>query len=384
MKVMIVGPVFPYRGGIAHYTTLLTRALERHNHSVQVVSFRRQYPGWLYPGKTDKDTSTQPLLVSASYPLDPLYPWTWITTVQSIQSQSPELVLIQWWTTFWAPALSLIAFLLRRKNILVAFDIHNVIPHEARPWDVWLARMALHQGQAFIVHAPHQKDRLVSIISDANIKSVPIPAFPRFSQQNITKAEARLRLNLHTELPILLFFGIVRPYKGLKYLIDAQACLRERGRPVFLVVAGEFWEDKNIYLEQIDKLNLAELVRIEDRYVPNEEADLLFCASDVLVAPYTGGTQSAVARLAMGYGLPTIVTDKIAADLLVENQGHMKVVPAGHVHALAEAIETLLTNPPQPWLTNVRYPDEWQHLIEVLKDISQMGIHMDQSPWNVA
>jgi glycosyltransferase involved in cell wall biosynthesis len=171
----------------------------------------------------------------------------------------------------------------------------------------------------------------------------------------------------------LLFFGIVRPYKGLKYLIDAQACLRERGRPVFLVVAGEFWDDKNIYLKQVDKLNLAELVRIEDHYVPNEEADLLFCASDVLVAPYTGGTQSAVARLAMGYSLPLIVTEKIAADIQDADQSFIKVVPASHAQALAEAIEAVLANLQTPLITISPDQDDWKRMINVLEEIRRIN-----------
>ncbi|TLM99460.1 hypothetical protein FDZ73_21815 [bacterium] len=143
MKIVLVGPVYPYRGGIAHYTTMLAKTLQDAGHDVKVISFKRQYPKWLYPGQSDRDPSGEPLTVPASYPLDPLYPWTWTRTVSSICRDKPDMVLFQWWTTFWAPAFAVVAAMLKRRRIRVGFLIHNVIPHEARPWDKILAKMAL-------------------------------------------------------------------------------------------------------------------------------------------------------------------------------------------------------------------------------------------------
>lgn len=341
MKAVLVGPVYPYRGGIAHYTTMLYRALREHGHDVLMVSFKRQYPRCLYPGKSDRDPSRTALHVNAEYLLDPLYPWTWWQTVRRIVQFKPDTVVIQWWTTFWAPAFAALAYLLRRKGLLILFLVHNVLPHEARPWDVWLVRMVLSQGQAFIVQTAEEKRRLLSFVPSASVTICHHPIYDMFSNQHIPKEEAKRRLNLPADVPVVLFFGIVRPYKGLKYLVDAVALLRDWGKVVYLVVAGEFWQDKTAYLQQIARLNLSEWVRLEDRYIPNEEVGLFFSAADVFAAPYVGGTQSGAVGMALGWGVPIVVTEELARGL-PNGTFSVRVVQAGDSRRLALEIQNVL------------------------------------------
>jgi glycosyltransferase involved in cell wall biosynthesis len=163
MKICIVGPVYPYRGGIAHYTSRLAQALERHGHAIQVISFRRQYPALLYPGKTDKDPSSDAIRVPAQYILDPLYPWTWWQAAKLISGAKPDMALFQWWSTFWAPAYFGVAR--RLSPVPVAFLIHNVLPHESKPWDASLARLALGQGRGFIVQTARERERLQQLVA---------------------------------------------------------------------------------------------------------------------------------------------------------------------------------------------------------------------------
>ena len=144
MKISMIGPVYPYRGGIAHYTALLAQALLQSGHDLQMISFERQYPAFLYPGESDKDPSANAIHIPARYLLDPLYPWTWQRAVREIRAAGPQLVLFHWWSTFWGPAYAALSHTLRRSTPVV-FLIHNVFPHEIKPWDRGLASLALGQ-----------------------------------------------------------------------------------------------------------------------------------------------------------------------------------------------------------------------------------------------
>jgi glycosyltransferase involved in cell wall biosynthesis len=380
MKVTLIGPVYPYRGGIAHYNASLAQALANAGHTVRLISFRRQYPSRLYPGESDKDPSVEPLSFPADFILDPLYPWTWLHAARAIGRDRPDLVVFHWWTTFWAPAFTSLAWLIRRK-VKVAFLIHNVLPHEAKTWDQWMARATLHQGQAFIVQAPHERARLSALIPRASlVVDSPHPAYLPFQKQPLSKNSARQQLGLATGRPVLLFFGIVRPYKGLKFLIDALALVQQ---PVHLVIAGEFWEDVTVYRQQIESLDLSEKITLLNRYIPNEEAHQLFSAADGLVAPYIGGTQSGAAGLALGYGLPMIITDRVAAGLPAgtstgqtadkadQSSGYAHVVPAADPSALAQAIDTLITRLPTLPTAPLPAAGDWSRLVKVIEGIGQ-------------
>ncbi|MDP1547596.1 MAG: glycosyltransferase [Anaerolineales bacterium] len=345
MKFVLVGPVYPYRGGIAHYTTMLAQTLAKRGSQFHVVSFRRQYPRWLYPGKSDRDPSQKPLRVNAEYLLDPLYLWTWWQTARRIAEWKPDVAIFQWWTTFWAPAFAVLAFLLRRQGVKVMFVIHNVMPHEPRIWDRWLARLALGQGHSFLVQTGREKERLLSILPQAQTTMSPLPIYDMFAGQRIPIAKAKQRLGLPADEPVALFFGIIRPYKGLRFAIQAIAELHARDKVVNLLVAGEFWEDVTVYMQLIEQLGLSAQVKIDNRYIPDEEVGLYFSAADVFVASYIGGTQSAAVKMALGFGLPVVISKSLSsADLADETAHRLYWVDPTDVVALADAIECCLSS----------------------------------------
>lgn len=367
MKIVVIGPVYPYRGGIAHHTTLLARALSE-RHDVLVVSFRRLYPRWLYPGASDQDPSTSPLSVPAEFLLDPLAPWTWWQAAQRIAAFQPARVILPWWTTFLAPMTAGLVFALRRAAVDVCFLIHNVLPHEPRGWDLRLARLALRGGRAFIVHSVREKARLQSLIPEACIQYTPHPRYAVFGEGLLPQAEARQRLGLPLDRVVVLFFGIVRAYKGLHILLPALA--RLPGPRPYLLVAGEFWEDKTQYLAQIQQLELASDVRLHDGYIPNEDLSLYFSAADIFVAPYVGGTQSGAVQMALGFGLPLVVSDHIAASMSPVDRERATVVPTGNVEALAKALaDCSRAVPPR----DLAHPPEarWSELVTAIESVSQ-------------
>jgi len=366
LRITIIGPVYPYRGGIAHYTTQLSRTFGSSGHQVQVISFRRQYPSWLYPGISDQDPSQDPQRVSALYTLDPIYPWTWTGTANIVARYQPDAVIIQWWTTFWSPAYWVCANIFRRKGFKVVFLIHNVFPHESRPWDALLTSRTLSQGDAYLVHTEHQKELLLSLLPKAVVNMYPMPAYNLFSSRCTDREEAKKLFGISPKTQVLLFFGIIRPYKGLKYALEALAQVREKVPDIHLIVAGEFWEEVDLYRGIIERLDLEDQVTIENRYIPDEEVGFLFSAADVFIAPYVDGTQSASVKVALGFELPMVTTDPIADELLINNPIAL-IVPPGNSQALADAIVKLLLTP-VPFKAYREQPSiSWEKLVQNLE-----------------
>lgn len=372
MRVVLIGPVYPYRGGIAHYTAMLARALAE-RHETLVISFARQYPSWLYPGKSDRDPSKSPLRTEAEYLLDPVDPRTWNRTAERIREFAPDLVVMQWWTTFWAPAFGVLARLLRRQGHRVVFVIHNVLPHEARPWDGAIVRGVLRQGDGFVVATHEEKIRMISVVPEAAKRTVrvrPHPVYDMYAGVAMSAPEARDRLGVPRDPVTLLFFGIVRPYKGVHFLIEALGGVRQLGLDFHLIIAGEFWEDKQPYLAAIARNGLSAMVTFVDRYVPDEDVALYFSACDVVVLPYVCATQSGVAQLASGFGRPIIGT--LVGDLaqIGADGGAAILVPPADSKALAQAIVSWVTSHRNPE-TPVHAPRrEWSDLVE---DIEALG-----------
>jgi glycosyltransferase involved in cell wall biosynthesis len=367
VKVALIGPVYPYRGGIAHYTTLLAQAMRQRGHEVLVVSFRRQYPQWLYPGKSDRDPSQQGIQTEAEFILDPLSPFSWRQAKRRISEFAPRQVVINWWTTFWGPAFASLAGQLRKSGLPVTFLIHNVMPHESKPWDRWLALRTLRVGSAFIVQTEGERQRLLDLLPQAHAALTPHPIYAMFAGQPQDSAAARKQLGLPVAGSVLLFFGIVRRYKGLSVLLQAMAQPALSTVQPLLVVAGEFWEDKSHYLEQAQALGLSGQLRIEDRYIPNEEVPLFFSAADLLVAPYTGGTQSGAVKMAMGFGLPAVMSQHLADDMIRSRSNETIFMaetgdPSSLAHAIFRALQFPKAFPAAPL-----EEDSWLSLVKTLE-----------------
>jgi glycosyltransferase involved in cell wall biosynthesis len=340
MRIALVGPVYPYRGGIAHYTAKLYKALCEQSHEVLLITFKRQYPKWLFPGQDDKDFSDRNLKISdANYWIDSLNPLTWLRTFVRIRRYRPDALILQWWTTFWAPVwLTFLLVNTASLNVPVVYICHNVIPHEANFWSIFLAKLVLRWGQAFVVQSSEEALKLKSLLPRAKPYIRALPVYNIFSGRQVSKKLARSRLHLPFHVSILLFFGIVREYKGLECLLEAFARAKGELPDLQLLVAGEFWEDKTKYLACIECLKISDDVRLEDRYIPDNEVSLFFSAADVLVAPYQHVTGSGVVQMARGFQLPVITTNLSGLVEVIEDGKTGFLVPVGDVQALSDAI----------------------------------------------
>ncbi|HOC23716.1 MAG TPA: glycosyltransferase [bacterium] len=338
MKIVLVGTSFPMRGGIAHYVALLYKKLLDMGHEVEIISFKRQYPDLLFPGKTQQDNSQQTIELPSRPLIDSINPLSWIRTFLYIHRTKPELVVYKYWMPFFAPCYGTIVLLTRlftRTKSLYIGD--NIVPHEQIPVVDWLlTKWALWKVDYFIVQSQTVENDLLKIKPQARFRQVPHPVYEIFSS-SYTRETARARLTLGEEEKVLLFFGYVRAYKGLHYLIAAlPELLREM--EVRLLVAGEFYEDEEKYRLQIRELGLEQAILLKTDYIPNEEVGLYFTAADVVVLPYVSATQSGIIQIAYNFDKPVITTDVGGLPEVIEPGRTGFVVPAEDSHALAQAI----------------------------------------------
>lgn len=367
MKVAIIGPVYPYRGGIAHYTTSMATQLKLSGYEVEVISFIRQYPQWLYPGTSDKDNSKEPLQVNAKFLIDPIYPWTWTKAVREINNFNPDLIIFQWWTTFWALSFAFIKYFLKRKNHKIVFLIHNILPHEVKSWDKILTKLSISGADQYIVQSENEYIKFKSVFPSCSPLIFNHPVYDIFYNGNITQLEAQMKLNLPSSdnTKYLLFFGIVRPYKGLMFLIEAFKFLENDFPNLRLLIAGEFWQSINKYKKKLQDLDLEKKVHIFDYYIPNEEIPYLFKASDIFVAPYINGTQSGAMKIALGYGLPIVGTEFVI-DNSIRDANNFWVAEPGNSKSLANEIANALNFGEKKIYSN---GNEWNKLANILEEI---------------
>ncbi|KAA3658321.1 MAG: glycosyltransferase [Chloroflexi bacterium] len=340
MRYCLIGPTYPYRGGIAHYTTLLAKHLREAN-EVLLLSFSKQYPTWLFPGESDRDPSAQPIHTEAEYLLDPLNPLTWRRTLQAIKAWQPNMVIMQWWHPYFAPAWAVLSRAIKRQSeqTQLVFICHNVLPHEqGGQFSQWLLpqtiKLAIGAADRFIVHSESDGKTLQSIMPNVNFSVTPLPTYEAVGQQT----NVDIPVELPEERPLLLFCGFVRPYKGLDILIDALPQVLAK-RPLYLLVAGEFWQGgETQYQQQIKSLGIEDSVTILNKYIPDELLAALLHRANVVVLPYRSATQSAIIQVAFGHQRPVITTDVGGLAEAVRHGITGLVVPPEDPTALANAI----------------------------------------------
>ena len=307
MKIDLIGPSYPFRGGISYYTTLLFKHLKA-KHQTHFYGFRRQYPRFLFPGKTDREESGFYLREGESQLLlDALNPWTWMKVAGRVIRDRPAVTIFPWWVIYWAPQyLTMISLIKIFSSTKIVFICHNVAEHEGHFLKTVVSKFVLSRGDGFIVHSGQEKEILKALTGKSRITVTYHPTYEVFNTAAMPKISAREKLGL-SDQKIILFFGLVREYKGLPYLIEALPWILARFK-VRLLIVGEFWQDKKLYLRLIRKMGVEQHVTVIDRYVPNEDMPGYFYASDLVVLPYTSVTGSGLLQLAYAFGRPVVTT----------------------------------------------------------------------------
>jgi len=336
LKIALIGPTYPFRGGISHYTTLLYEHL-KNRHAVRFFSFKRQYPKWLFPGKSDIDPSQAHISVpGAERVIDSVNPATWLKTAREIIKYDPDAVVLPWWVSFWAPQFMVMAGLVKRySRARIVFVCHNVVAHESTLLDKIATRMVLGLGDGFLVHSDEDRQNLLQMLPEAKVCKRFHPTYDVFQFAGFDRDECRRQLGISGN--VLLFFGFVREYKGLKYLLAAMPEILQQV-PVTLLVVGEFWKDKAGYLDVIRELGIGDNVTIVDEYIPNEAVGKYFAAADLVVQPYVSATGSGVVQVAYGFERPVVATDVGCLPEIVEHGRTGYVVPPADSQAIADAV----------------------------------------------
>ena len=308
MKVIIIGSAYPYRGGIAHYTGLLYKALLKRGHIVKVVTFKRQYPRFLFPGKTQVESGGLVEKIETSQLIDSINPFNWLRVGFKVASEKPDIVIFKYWMPFFAPCFGTIALIVKTfSKAKILFICHNIVPHERTILDTALTKFAFLFVDHFIVQSSAVESDLLKIRPGASYKKVYHPVYEIFGT-SIEKVKARQILGLRPDEKVLLFFGYVREYKGLDILLRAMKFVLANFQ-VKLLVVGEFYDKPQRYYQIVEEDGISDHVIFKNEYVKSDEVKIYFSASDVVVLPYKSATQSGIVKIAYNFNKPVIATN---------------------------------------------------------------------------
>ncbi|MAO71221.1 MAG: glycosyl transferase family 1 [Flavobacteriales bacterium] len=306
-KVIIIGPAFPYRGGIANFNNSLAIEYKKQGADVKVYSFSLQYPSFLFPGKTQYENGNPPENIDIIPVINSINPFNWFKVVRSIKKENPDYVIFRYWLPFMAPALGTIAKLLRTTTKIFAIT-DNVIPHEKRFGDYFLTKYFISKCDAFLTLSSSVLDDLKKFTKSEEKIFIPHPIYDSFGDV-VDKKIAKKNLGLEKDGKHLLFFGFVRKYKGLDIMFEVMAEKRIQELGIKLIVAGEFYDNKQEYISKIKELNISDYVILKSDFIPEEEVRNYFCASDLITQTYRTATQSGVTQIAYHFERPMLVTN---------------------------------------------------------------------------
>ncbi|WP_244244847.1 glycosyltransferase family 4 protein [Leptospira koniambonensis] len=329
-KIALLGPIPPFRGGISQYTFELQKVLENRS-NLLTISFHRQYPGFLYPGKTDLDPFYKgQKLENVSYTIDALDPFSLVKVADSVLKSGCELAILSWWTLFWAPGFAFISSRLRRSGIKTVFLCHNLFDHDSGFLKKFITKILIRNADGYLVHSSEQKEILSSIFPDKIILQNPHPIYEQFpAPKGILKPRGKLEL---------LFFGFIRPYKGLDLLLEALAKLNDP--EIYLTVVGESWKDPEELISFSKKLGLNN-VEFHLEYTDESSVSEFFYRADLVVLPYRSATGSGVATIAYHYEKPILAT-RVGGflDTIIDGETGFLIEP-GSSDIIAEKIRPL-------------------------------------------
>lgn len=307
--VKIIGTAHPFRGGLATYNERLAREFQNMGYQVDIETFTLQYPGFLFPGKSQFSDSTPPQEISIKRTFSSVNPLSWLKTGNRIRKEKPDLVIIKYWLPFMAPCFGTIAKLIRKnKHSKVVCIADNIIPHEKRPGDNLLTAYFLKQVHGVVAQSKSVFDDVYKFTDKLPVRLCPHPMFDNFGEK-LTRNNALEILGLSTDFRYILFFGFIRDYKGLDLLLKAFADERLQKLNLKLLVAGEFYSDSKPYLDLIEQLKINDSVVLKTDFIADNEVNIYFSCADIIAQPYKNATQSGVTQIGYHFSKPMLVTN---------------------------------------------------------------------------
>ena len=341
MKIIMLGSAHPLRGGLASFNERLCTELQDQGHNVTIYSFSLQYPSFLFPGKSQFSDEPAPSHLKIKTVVNSINPLNWLKVGWRMRKEKADMIIVKFWLPFMGPCFGTILRIAKwgtTTRVLSILD--NVIPHEKRFGDKIFTQYFLKPIDAFLA----MSQEVLKDIQSLNSKPAcytPHPLYDNYGAA-VTRDEALTHLGLDPKEKYMLFFGFIRKYKGLDWLLEAMSDPRIKALNIKLIVAGEFYTDQDAYLGLIQQYNLADSVHLYTEFIPNSEVRNYFCAADVVVQPYKTATQSGITQIAYHFEKPMIVTN---VGGLAENVPDQKVgfVTAPNPTAIADAIVQFYT-----------------------------------------
>ena len=342
MKITILGPCWPYRGGIAAFSERLARQFQAEGHEVTLYTYTLQYPSFLFPGTTQYTTTPQPTDLHVERALSSVNPITWLSLGRRIRRESPDLLILAYWMPFMAPCQGTVARLARGNgHTRVVALCHNFIPHEQRPGDLILSRYLLGSVDGVAALSQSVCDDVHQFRPSMPTVASPHPLYDNFGAP-VDRAEACAHLGLDPQYRYLLFFGLIRDYKGLDWLLRAFA--QVQAPDMRLIVAGEFYSHGDQYMQLAEELHLGDRVIWKTQFVPDDEVRFFFGAADLVVQPYKSATQSGVTQIAYHFEKPMLVTCVGGLSEIVPD-GKVGYAVQPDVEAIAAALSHFQSHP---------------------------------------
>lgn len=371
-KNIILGPGYPLRGGISHSNNILCNEFNIHDIKSEIMSFSLQYPNILFPGKTQYEDSALIYKIKVSSVINSIFPVNWLVNVYRILKYKPDYIIVRYWMPFMAPCLGTISYFVRLfSNIKIIALIDNVDPHEKRIGDNIFNKYFFNSCHAYVTFSSGVLNDLQKYSGNKPSISIPLPIYNNFGNI-IDKQNAKQQLRLDKSKKYLLFFGLVRKYKGLDLLIESMSLIVKNDPDIVLIVAGEFYEDVKSYEAKIHSLGLNENIIIYNRFIEENEVKYFFCACDIVVQPYKTATQSGITQIAYNFHKPMLVTNVGA---LAEIVAHNKVgyVVNCNVHEIKDSIYDFYTNNKEKYFSkNVEKEKEkfnWKNLVTGINNL---------------
>lgn len=373
MKVVILGTAHPLRGGLAAYNERLAREYIRQGHSVVIYTFSLQYPNFLFPGTTQYSDQPAPDDLYIHVKVNSVNPLNWRKVGKEIAALNADLMIVKFWLPFMAPCLGTISRIVRKnKKTKVVSIIDNIIPHEKRIGDFALAKYFVNSVDGFIAMSDSVLDDLKKFDTVKPKIFSPHPLYDNFGPA-VNKMEAYEHLGLEVSTEYILFFGFIRDYKGLDWLLQAMADPRVKELNMRLIVAGEFYNNAQQYLTLITELGVADKIILKTNFIPDNEVRYYFCAADMVVQPYKHATQSGVTQICYHFDRPMLVTNVGGLPEIVPD-GKVGYVVQPNPTAIADALVDFYQNHREfVFRDNIKVEKKkygWDMMLEKIKQVA--------------
>ena len=320
-KLVIIGPAWPLRGGLAAFDEKLAICFSEKGIQSSIHTFSLQYPSLLFPGKTQYSTQPAPQGINIKASINSINPFNWMKVGWQLMKEKPDLIIVRYWIPFLGPCLGTILKIVHwNRHTKVISIVDNMIPHEKRLGDTLFTKYFASSIDGFVTLSEKVKND-VKLFSHKPTLVSPHPIFDHFGSA-ISTLQARTQLGFRENDKIILFFGYIRKYKGLDLLIQAMKDIRIQQLGIRLLVVGEFYDAAQPYIDLVNSLALQNDITFYDQFVPDQEVTNYVSAADFIIQPYKNATQSGVTPLAYHFSKPMLVTN---VGGLADTVPHLKV-----------------------------------------------------------